>query len=40
VGDDEKCQANLKAMIDSVVRFIDFDKIDVLPTSDHVMLAP
>lgn len=39
VGDDEKCQANLKTMVDSVMRFIDFDKIDVLPTSEYTMLS-
>lgn len=39
VGDDEKLQENQKAMIDSVVRFIDFDRIDVLPASQYTMLA-
>ena len=35
VGDDEKCRRNLQAMMDSCVRFIDFDKIDVVPTSEY-----
>ncbi len=35
VGDDDKCRANQKAMIDSVVRFIDFDRIDVVPASEY-----
>lgn len=39
VGDDEKYQANQKAMIDSVMRFIDFDLIDVLPASQYIVLA-
>jgi hypothetical protein len=39
VGDDEKYQANQKAMIDSVVRFIDFDRIDVLPASQYIVSA-
>lgn len=39
VGDDEKLQANQKAMIDSVVRFIDFERIDVLPASQYIMSA-
>lgn len=34
-GDDDKLAANLKAMIDSCARFIDFDKIDVIPTSEY-----
>lgn len=34
-GDDEKLATNLKAMIDSCARFIDFDKIDVIPTSEY-----
>lgn len=34
---DAQLQANLQAMIDSCVRFIDFDKIDVVPTSEYVL---
>ena len=34
-GDEAKYQRNLKAMIDSCVRFIDFDRIDVIPTSEY-----
>ncbi|WP_101760597.1 hypothetical protein [Oceanicoccus sp. KOV_DT_Chl] len=37
--DDARKDANLKAMIDSVVRFIDFDKIDVMPTSEYLIKA-
>lgn len=40
VETDEALQANLKAMIDSCVRFIDFDKIDVIPTSEYLIKAP
>lgn len=39
VETDEDLQENLQAMIDSVVRFIDFDKIDVVPTSEYVIKA-
>jgi hypothetical protein len=35
VGDEAKYRANLKAMIDSCTRFIDFDRIDVIPTSEY-----
>jgi hypothetical protein len=35
-GDDEKYQKNAKAMMDSVMRFIDFDKIDIIPTSEYL----
>ncbi len=35
VGDDAKYKANLKAMIDSCARFIDMDRIDVVPTSEY-----
>jgi hypothetical protein len=37
VETDAELQVNLQAMIDSVVRFIDFDKIDVVPTSEYVI---
>lgn len=33
VGDEAKFQANLAAMMDSCGRFIDFSRIDILPTS-------
>lgn len=36
-NNDEKCQANAKAMVDSVVRFIDFEKLDVIPTSEYLI---
>jgi len=35
VGDDEKCRRNLQTMMESCARFIDFDKIDVVPTSEY-----
>jgi hypothetical protein len=35
VGDDAKYKANLKAMIDSCARFIDMNRIDVIPTSEY-----
>lgn len=35
VGDDEKYRRNLQAMMESCTRFIDFDKIDVVPTSEY-----
>lgn len=37
VGDDARLQRNQKAMMESCARFIDFDKIDVLPTSEYVL---
>ncbi len=35
-GDDAKLADNQKAMMDSVMRFIDFDKIDIIPTSEYL----
>lgn len=35
VGDEAKRKANRKSMNDSIARFIDFDKIDVLPMSEY-----
>lgn len=35
-GDDAKLEQNQKAMMDSVMRFIDFDKIDIIPTSEYL----
>lgn len=40
VGDPEKFQRNLQAMMESVQRFIDLDKIDVLATSQYVIKPP
>lgn len=37
VGDEAKFQKNLAAMMDSCNRFIDFDRIDVLPTSQYLL---
>jgi hypothetical protein len=39
VGDEEKFQRNLQTMMESCGRFIDFDKIDVIPTSQYVVKA-
>ncbi|WP_395407538.1 EthD domain-containing protein [Pseudoduganella sp. UC29_106] len=39
-GDPEKFKRNLDTMMDSCSRFIDFDKIDVVPTSQYVMRQP
>ena len=39
VETDAQLQANQQAMIDSCVRFIDFDKIDVVPTSEYLIKA-
>ncbi len=36
-GDEKKFQSNLQAMMESVQRFIDLDKIDVVPTSQYVI---
>lgn len=35
IGDEAKYQANLATMMDSCNRFIDFTRIDVLPTSQY-----
>lgn len=37
VGDEEKFRRNTAAMAQSCARFIDFDKIDVIPTSQYVI---
>jgi hypothetical protein len=37
VGDEAKFQHNLKRMMESVHRFIEMDRIEVLPTSQYVM---
>lgn len=39
VGDDAKRKANRRSMNDSCVRFIDFDKIDVVPMSEYTVRA-
>jgi len=36
-GDQEKCSRNEQAMIESCARFIDFDKLDRILTSEYVM---
>lgn len=36
-GDEKKFQTNLQGMMESVQRFIDLDKIDVVPTSQYVI---
>ncbi|MDM7998761.1 MAG: EthD domain-containing protein [Dehalococcoidia bacterium] len=37
VGDEAKRKRHEKAMIDSVVRFIDFDKMDRIPMSEYTI---
>ena len=37
VGDDERYKRNLDAMMESCARFIDFDRVDVIPTSQYVL---
>lgn len=37
VGDEEKFKQRQQAMMESCVRFIDFGKIDCIPTSEYVM---
>jgi len=37
VGDKEKFEQRQQAMIESCARFIDFDKIDCIPTSEYLM---
>ncbi|WP_321799214.1 EthD domain-containing protein [Caballeronia sp. J97] len=39
VGDEAKFQRNVERMMESCARFIDFDRIDVLPTSQFVVKA-
>jgi hypothetical protein len=36
---EEEMQAHLKAMVESCTRFIDFDKIDVIPASEYTLKA-
>lgn len=40
VGDEPKYRANLQAMMDSCARFIDMNRIDVVPTSEYNWVAP
>lgn len=37
IGDDAKLDANRKRMLESSGRFIDFDRIDVIPMSEYVI---
>ena len=37
VGDDAKLEENRKRMLESSGRFIDFDRIDVVPMSEYVL---
>ncbi len=39
-GDEEKYRRNLAAMMESCQRFIDFDKIDVLASSQYIVRPP
>jgi hypothetical protein len=36
-GDDVVLQQRMTAMIESCARFIDFEKIDVIPMSEYVI---
>jgi hypothetical protein len=38
VGDDERLKANADALMASVMAFLDFDLIDVVPTSEYSVL--
>jgi hypothetical protein len=38
--DDETLQANLTAMMESCARFIDFERIDVIPMSEYLLSKP
>ena len=38
--DDETLQANLTAMMESCARFIDFERIDVIPMSEYLLPDP
>lgn len=40
IGEPDKFKRNLDVMMDSCSRFIDFDKIDVVPTSQYVVRRP
>ena len=35
--DDETLQANVGAMMESCARFIDFDRIDIVPMSEYLL---
>ena len=39
-ADDETLQANLTAMMESCARFIDFERIDVIPMSEYLLPDP
>jgi len=39
-GDEEKFQARLQRMMDSCRRFIDFDQLNSLPSSEYLIRAP
>lgn len=39
VGDEQKYRRHLKMMMDSCNRFIDFDRIDSMPTSEYIVSA-
>jgi hypothetical protein len=36
-GDEVRRKRHEKAMLESVVRFIDFDKMDRIPMSEYIM---
>lgn len=39
VGDDERRKANADALMTSVMAFLDFDLIDVVPTSEYTVVS-
>lgn len=40
VGDEDKFQRNVGTMMESCKRFIDLEKIDVIPSSQYIMKTP
>ena len=38
VGDDERLKSNADALMSSVMAFLEFDLIDVVPTSEYAVL--
>lgn len=39
-GDEAKYKRNLQAMMDSCARFIDFERMDVVPSSQYLIKSP
>ncbi len=40
VGDPEKFRANAQAMLDSCNKFLDFGRLDCIPTSEYIIKTP